>query len=274
MAGPMAAEPNSRPRAGGGERAALVIAHPGHELRVHGWLEQARPEVFVLTDGSGHTGRSRLASTSRLLARAGARPGGIYGRLTDRDLYAALLDGQLDVFVRLAVELGEALARSEIDCVVGDAAEGYNPAHDVCRLVVDAAVVLAGRHRGQRPASYDFPLTQSPEACPDALPCAALHYRLDEIAFARKVAAAADYPELAGEVDAALRAWGRDVFRTECLRLVPSAPVRAAAETEPFYERHGATRVESGRYPRVLRYREHVLPLVRALESLAERGAA
>ena len=114
MPGPMAGEPTSRPRAGEGERAALVIAHPGHELRVHGWLEQARPEVFVLTDGSGHTGRSRLASTSRLLARAGARPGCIYARLTDRDLYATLLDGQLDVFVRLAVELGEALAHSEV----------------------------------------------------------------------------------------------------------------------------------------------------------------
>lgn len=32
-------------------RAALVVAHPGHELRVYGWLEQARPRVFVLTDG-------------------------------------------------------------------------------------------------------------------------------------------------------------------------------------------------------------------------------
>src|SRR4030095_641561 len=29
-------------------RAALVSAHPGHELRVHGWLEIARPLVFVL----------------------------------------------------------------------------------------------------------------------------------------------------------------------------------------------------------------------------------
>src|SRR5262245_47381226 len=26
---------------------ALVIAHPGHELRVHGWLEQVRPRVFI-----------------------------------------------------------------------------------------------------------------------------------------------------------------------------------------------------------------------------------
>nr|MDP9120522.1 hypothetical protein [Acidobacteriota bacterium] len=29
------------------QRAALVIGHPGHELRVHGWLERARPLVLV-----------------------------------------------------------------------------------------------------------------------------------------------------------------------------------------------------------------------------------
>ena len=36
------------------QRAVLVVAHPGHELRVHGWLELARPTVCILTDGSGH----------------------------------------------------------------------------------------------------------------------------------------------------------------------------------------------------------------------------
>src|SRR5207253_5484219 len=34
-----------------GGRAALVIAHPGHELRVYHWLRLARPSVFILTDG-------------------------------------------------------------------------------------------------------------------------------------------------------------------------------------------------------------------------------
>lgn len=30
-------------------RTALVIAHPGHECRVMGWVEQARPHVSLLT---------------------------------------------------------------------------------------------------------------------------------------------------------------------------------------------------------------------------------
>jgi hypothetical protein len=76
-----------------GSRAALVVAHPGHELRVHHWLERARPLVLVLTDGSGHTEHSRLQRTTALLERAGATPGRIYGRLSDRDLYRAILSG-------------------------------------------------------------------------------------------------------------------------------------------------------------------------------------
>jgi hypothetical protein len=54
------------------------VAHPGHELRVFGWLHAARPRVFVLTDGSGRTGRSRLPSTTRILREAGAEPASIY----------------------------------------------------------------------------------------------------------------------------------------------------------------------------------------------------
>src|SRR4029077_12021317 len=63
--------------------AALVVAHPGHELRVHGWLERHRPVVFVLTDGSGSTASSRLHSTQRILLRAEARQGSIFGRFSD-----------------------------------------------------------------------------------------------------------------------------------------------------------------------------------------------
>src|SRR5260370_1251930 len=92
---------------GTGIRAALVVAHPGHELMVHGWLEESLPRVFVLTDGSGHSNQSRLGSTTKILKHVGARPGGIYGRLTDFEGYAALLNQELDLFVEFARELAE-----------------------------------------------------------------------------------------------------------------------------------------------------------------------
>src|ERR1700733_13075391 len=51
------------------KRPAVFVGHPGHELRVLGWLAETRPRVHVLTDGSGASGCSRLPSTSRLLDR-------------------------------------------------------------------------------------------------------------------------------------------------------------------------------------------------------------
>ena len=73
-------------------RAALVVAHPSHELRVHGWLQTTRPCIFVLTDGSGRAGEPRLHSTTKVLSDVGARPGSVYGRSRDVDVYEALLD--------------------------------------------------------------------------------------------------------------------------------------------------------------------------------------
>src|SRR5437660_1178518 len=72
-------------------RGALFIAHPGHELLVHGWVELVKPSVFVLTDGSGRTNQSRLESTTAILNQTGAKRGRIYGRLTDRASYSAIL---------------------------------------------------------------------------------------------------------------------------------------------------------------------------------------
>ena len=96
-------------------RAALVVAHPGHELRVHHWMERARPRVFVLTDGSGHGPFSRLASTAAVVERAGASPGTIFGRVSDRELYRALLGGDLLFFRGLAEELAGELERLDVD---------------------------------------------------------------------------------------------------------------------------------------------------------------
>src|SRR5260370_31071798 len=118
------------PEALRGRRAALVVAHPGHELGVHGWMELARPVACVFTDGSGHTGQSRLGSTTRLLTKACAQPGPIYGRFADVDVYEAILHKDVGLFLELAEELAQILVRDEIHYVVGDPIEGYNPTHE------------------------------------------------------------------------------------------------------------------------------------------------
>jgi hypothetical protein len=255
-------------------RAALVVAHPGHELVVHGWLEVARPRVFIFTDGSGRSAQSRLDSTTRILNQTGAKPGSIYGRLTDPAGYSAILNHEFDLFIGLADELTEALVGERIDYVAGDAIEGYNPMHDVCRLVINAAVTVACRSRGHRVANFEFSLIGQPKACPDTLHAGEVWLQLDEDAFARKMAAAKGYTEVAGEVFAALGRTSVDAFRVEYLHLVDNSGGQRPCDEEPiFYEHYGEKQVAAGHYQRVLRYDEHIAPLAEALRRYAEAAS-
>lgn len=271
----------------------MVVAHPGHELRVYGWLEQARPRVFVLTDGSGRTQQSRVSSTDDVLARVGASRGSIYARFTDASLYAAILDRDFRLFTDLADELADAFVREETQTVAGDACEGYNPAHDACRLLLDAAVALARGTSGRAIENLEFTLVGRPDECAEEARASARWLRLDDRTFARKLLAARNYPELAAEVEAALAGAGSvglrehpdlasrsgltsvgtdgDSFRVECLRPASGARNGRGLDGVPFYEQYGERQVAAGHYTRVLRYGEHMLPLAEALRSHVER---
>ncbi len=182
----------------------MVIAHPSHELRMHGWLQIARPRVFVLTDGSGRAGETRLDSTTKVLEDAGATKGTIYGRFTDREVYAAFLNRDYDLFINLAKELAEQFELHQVEYVVGDSAEGYNSTHDACRLVIDAAIEIAAREFDREIANFDFAVVGQPEECPDAIRNEAIWLSLDEETFERKIAAVTAYNStLAADVEAA-----------------------------------------------------------------------
>src|SRR3954452_95231 len=125
-----------------GKTAALVIAHPGHELRIYRWLELSRPVVFVLTDGSGRSRQPRLSSTTAVLQKAGARPGCLYGLFTDAEAYMAILKGDVKSLSQIAQKLASAFIDGNVAYVVGDALEGFNPSHDLCRYLINAAIAL------------------------------------------------------------------------------------------------------------------------------------
>jgi len=251
-------------------RTAVVIGHPGHELLVHGWLEATRPLVFVFTDGSGRSNQSRLASTTKILNQTGAKRGPIYGRLTDAAAYSAILNHEFDLFVGLARELCEALAAERIDYVAGDAFEGYNPMHDVCRLVINAAVVVAQRLKGHRVENLEFSAINQPTVCHEPPHADGVCGTLDYAAFARKMAAANEYIELAGEVQAAKERTSVAALRVECLRPVGPSSGTQTCDQAPFYESYGEKQVAAGYYHRVVRYHEHIEPLAEALRCYAE----
>jgi hypothetical protein len=252
-------------------RAALVIAHPGHELRVYAWLQLARPQVFVLTDGSGRSRKSRLHRTTQILNSLGARPGSIYGRLTDVRIYSAILNGERDLFIDLAHEVAEALAADRIDYVVADAIEGYNPVHDVCRLVTDAAVRRV-REMGHCIENFDVLLAcESGGAQPEAAD-GAITIQADDAIFQRKLQAAREYSEVEVDINRILAQEGAGSLRTEYLRPAKKDSLESALPELPYYEVHGEKQVAAGYYQKVIRYRQHLLPIARALEQIGERS--
>jgi hypothetical protein len=243
---------------------ALVIGHPGHELRIHHWVETARPLTFVLTDGSGRGLPSRLPSTENVLRQAGAKPAPIFGRWTDAQAYEILLSGNLGALTDLTRELAEALGANNTEAVVADALEGFNPTHDLCRYITNAAVLIADRTSGRETANFDFVVVAPPDTAPAEIRNRCVRLQLDESALTRKRIAAENYPELKKEIDDAIAKFGLEVFATELLRPV-GARSSDGCEDQPFYETHGENRVREGHYQRVIRYRDHFKPLMQAL---------
>lgn len=232
------------------------FAHPGHELLIHGWVQQTKPRVCVLTDGSGPSLTSRLESTEEVLRAIGASPGGIFGRLTDLEAYAAILDGDAALFTSIAEELAQDLAG--ISVVVADACEGYNPVHDLCRLIAGSACSVAGV------PYYESPVAHAPSSFADA------RIELDEQAFRDKMTAARAYSRLRGDMDDHLARYGEDAFRVETFRRVDDwTAIGWSAGEKPYYETFGEQRVAAGRYERAIRYEEHMRPLCDAFRAWA-----
>ena len=210
------------------KRAAMFIAHPSHELRVYGWVNEARPLTFILTDGSGRSGEPRIDWTTRLLDKAGIERGGIYGRLSDLDVYASILRRDYGIFIDLTDELAEALISEEIDYIAGDAVEGVNVSHETCRLMIGAAVEKAKRMSGRSIANYDFIVVGSPSECPEELKSGAIRLCLDDETLNNKIEAARHYhPKLAADVNAALHG---DLFRGAKRFTEPALAAEASAK--------------------------------------------
>jgi hypothetical protein len=193
--------------------------------------------------------------------------GPIYGRYTDKEVYRLLLDGNVEVFAQLANELADFLIKGGITYVAGDAVEGFNPAHDVCRFVIDGAVERVRSRTGRVLRNHDFVLDGSPDACPESLRSEVIRLDLDEASLDRKIEAAFAYRELREEVELAIGRFGRAAFGVEYLR--PAATgimLEQFDHTLPAYEQYGQRRVDERRYHDVIRFRQHVLPVREAIE--------
>lgn len=245
------------------KRVVAFVAHPGHELRIFRAMELAKPVLHVLTDGSGSTGVARTDSTTRILEATGARPGSVYGRYRDADVYAAVLGADTAFFETLVNEYAESIFAEEAEVVIGDMQEGYNSSHDICRIMIGAAVARC-REKGLDIENLDFPLMGLPGRYGSAE--GALRIDLSDEDFAKKLRAAENYPELKREVDAAIGQVGTEPFKMEVLRPVADQEgLNWPGDEPPYYETYGEKQVAAGHYKHVIRYKEHIQPIAQAL---------
>ena len=241
----------------------LFVAHPGHELLLYGWIARSKPTVHVLTDGSAFHSAPRLDRTASLLRDLGAASGAIFGRLSDREAYAMIVERNTALLLALVSELAAALERQRPAMIVTDAAEGYNPVHDLCRLIAGAAIAQAGLDV----AHYEYAVVGHPHPSDGA---SAIAIDLDDAERAAKMERAVRLRPILPDIDELLSRHGADVYRRETLRpVVDWSAIDGGAP--PLYERYGEERLAAGRYAHVIRRDAHMLPLRDALRDAVEK---
>jgi hypothetical protein len=228
--------------------AVLIVAHPGHELLLHRWMEINRPTVFVLTDGSGSRGEARTATSREIVRKTGSRCGSVFGARPDDEWYQAILDGDASLFLDVAGKI-----QSDLDevprTIVVDAVEHYNPMHDLTAAV---AIMLARLTGTREPLCY--PVEKEMFSSRPLL-----KIELTQAELSRKQQAARSYRELATEVEVYEK---RPSLRAEMLfSLDASSAFPEVLQRPPFYESFGAQRVKQGRFQKLITYRDHVRPL-------------
>lgn len=261
----------------GRSKTLLVLGHPGHELRVWQWLCQEKPTVCILTDGSGATGQSRLAVTDRTFERAGAKFAANFAGVSDAQIYKAVLEQDLDFFVNVAEQIRNLLLTGSFDIVVGDGSEGYNPTHDICRLLINAAVASAA-HQGRHVLNYAFPLMGHPKGHQQSADDILLELTDEQLQ--QKIDMIMAYGAEAGgmlttEITDTFDKFGKQAFKQERLFFTPLLQTEPQTVVEkPFYERHGEQRVAEGVYSYVIRYNEHIHPIHCRLKAWADEAVA
>lgn len=239
--------------------ALLIVAHPGHELLLHHWLERAHPIVCALTDGSGGRAQDRSSRSRTIVERTGAQVGPVFAAATDREWYRAILAGDRRPFDDAAAQIADVCRAQGVTQVVADSLEFFNPMHDLCSgLAQNVSMRLQGSGAIEL-LTYPIERHDMVSATPDHT------YALDAAALQRKLAAAAEYHELTTEVErrrirAIERLASERLFSVEIHRVWP----RLSPE-EPFYEKFGREMVARGRYAELITYANHVRPLAAML---------
>ena len=254
-----------------GVNTAIIIGHPAHGLRVHRFLEIYKPFFYIITDGSGSSGNSKVGNAVDIIENCAAKASPVMCRFSDAEMYRIIKEYDTETLTKLVDEIVADLERNDIDLVVGDAAEGFNPTHDLCRYLVNAVVKIYGTKKGGDIGNFDFLLHGPPGFCPPEVKDESIRIELNKEDFGRKMSSIRNYPDIAVDIEHAFRNYGETAFQTECLRPVKAPNQYTAWDTDmPYYESYGSKRVKEGVYSDVISFEQHLLPLAKYLTKYAD----
>lgn len=240
-------------------KTLLLVGHPGHELRILQWVKQAQPHVVVLTCGDGSLNQPRIQDTESILNTLGVRVRSDWlCPVSDQTIYRSLLQRDSAIFTTWLQQLVDACVGYGITRIVADEAEGYNPTHDVCRMLANQLERRLSR-RGLAIENLSFPLVGHPSE-PARLSEERVRVCLSPEELHWKYATTRDYAArvsavLLKEVEDAFNAFGVDAFATESL--YAGAPTAYEENTpllhKPNFETYGEKRFQEGIYKDVIR---------------------
>jgi hypothetical protein len=244
-------------------KSALIIGHPGHELRAFKFLKDSKPDVYILTDGSGQNNDSRLHQSIKLIESLGATYKSTFNAFTDKELYTIILSGDLEKIKQLKKELLIFVKENEYDEIYGDALEGFNPTHDICRYLINGIVAeLEKSNSSKSILNYDFVLDQAPNMLSQKEHEHHLFFELSPLELNIKIKAGLNYPELKTEIEMAIKRFGINAFSRESYsRITDLNQISNWVNALPYYEEIGRKRVASGAYKTCIEFEKHIKPI-------------
>lgn len=245
-------------------KTLLFIGHPGHELLAYKFLNEHKPHVIFLTTGSGNNDQPRINGSVDLVSSLGLQVFTPFEPFTDREIYTLIMTGEFERFTKVKDALKTFIELHNIDRIVGDALEGFNPSHDLCRYIINGCVQdLNGSHNLE---NYDFLQDEVFRNSQAEIHTSDIVLKLNNDEMEAKLAACKKYSELKFEVDRFFEAYGADFFKLEYFRHITDTLTFSNWQGEqPFYEIHGRKRVKEGIYKKALLYNDHMLPIAKHL---------
>jgi len=153
---------------------ALCIAHPGHEMRLHGFLEEVKPWIFILADEGKPSHMDRMQhylgfifkNTGILEKKRDAfyvierkhkdLKDAQAQYVKDEEIQNELIQGNSTFFHFYVIKMANALVKDKIDHVVVDASEDMDSVHEINRIMTEIAIKLVKKKTGKHINLYEF----------------------------------------------------------------------------------------------------------------------